>query len=62
MSDLRSMIIARIRERGPSFWVLDAFHHLVSNGASPDDAIKAMDLFVDEMIEKKKAQQSDAAS
>lgn len=56
MNDLRSMIIERIKTRGPSpFWMLDTYYHLVSNEVAPDEAIKAMSLFVDEVIERKKA-------
>jgi hypothetical protein len=36
MSDLRGMIIERIRTRGPgSFWILDAYYHLISDRVSP---------------------------
>jgi hypothetical protein len=55
MSDLRSVIVERIKARGSSsFWILDAYYHLISSGIAPDDAIKAMSLFVDEVIERKK--------
>ncbi len=55
MNDLRSMIIERVKTHGPSgFWILDTYHHLISNGVPADDAITAMNLFVDEVIERKR--------
>ena len=47
--DLRKLIIERIRSKGVgTSWVIDVYHHLIEHGASPDDAIEAMSLFVDE--------------
>jgi hypothetical protein len=57
MSDPRSMIIERVRAGGSGRWTLDVFLYLVSNGVSDDDAIEAMRLFVDEIIELKQARQ-----
>jgi len=54
--DLRALIIGRINSHGHGpFWVLDVYHHLVcSQGVSPDDASKALNAFVDEIIERKR--------
>jgi hypothetical protein len=51
MSLLHELIIERIRMGGLSgHWVLDVYSHLLDHGASSEDAIKAMDLFVDDII------------
>jgi pimeloyl-ACP methyl ester carboxylesterase len=56
MIDLRSMIIERIKTRGPSaVWILDTYLHLLNSGIAPDDAMEAMSLFVDEVIAKKRS-------
>ena len=54
MSELRNLIIDWIRAndcRGN--WLVHLYSHLMGRGASPDDAIEAMELFVDESIAKK---------
>ena len=56
MDLLRKLIIERVKtNNGASFWLLDVYYHLIAHGASPDDAIKAMSLFVDEIIAMKLA-------
>lgn len=54
--DLRKLIAERIKAKGASpFWLTDVYLHLLDQGAPPDDAIKALSLFVDEVIAKKAA-------
>jgi hypothetical protein len=36
--------------------LLDVYNYLIAHGASPDDAIKAMSLFVDEIIAMKRVE------
>jgi hypothetical protein len=53
---LRKLIVEWISANslGP-YWLLDVFRHLINHGASADDALAAMSLFVDEAIALKKA-------
>lgn len=49
--NLRAVIIQRIKTNGCSGnWLLDLFWHLIGHGASPAEAIAAMEAFVDELI------------
>jgi hypothetical protein len=52
MDLLRKLIIEKTRS-GTSFWALDVYHYLIGHGASHADALKAMNLFVDEAIAAK---------
>jgi len=57
MDLLRKLIIERVKTNsGTCFWLLDVYNHLIDHGASPDDAIKAMSLFVDEIIAMKRGE------
>jgi hypothetical protein len=57
MDLLRKLIIERVKtNNGTSFWLLDVYNYLIDHGASPDDAIKAMSLFVDEIITMKRGE------
>ena len=57
MDLLRKLIIERVKTNsGTCFWLLDVYNYLIAHGASPDDAIKAMSLFVDEIITMKRGE------
>jgi hypothetical protein len=52
--DLRRLIIEWIKTNGGSrLWLLGVYHYLIGHGADPDDALKAMELFVDEICASK---------
>jgi predicted secreted protein len=61
LSDLRKLIVERIKAKGGvrGSWVLEVYYHLLSLGVSPDDATKAMNAFVDEIIAMKAAQMNE---
>jgi len=61
MSELRKQIIEWIREHGGTGWVLGTYCYLIAHGASPDDAINAVSLFVDEIIARKQGQLGERA-
>jgi hypothetical protein len=55
--ELRGMIIKWIRANSASgHWLLHVYYHLIGHGASPDDAIKALELFVDDAVAMKERQ------
>ena len=50
--DMRKLIIEWVRNNDCSggMWLLGMLHHLTSCGASMEDAVKAMERFVDDAI------------
>jgi hypothetical protein len=55
MDDLRRLIVDWIKANGMKrHWLLNVFQYLISHGASPEDAIRALNDFVDEAIVMKK--------
>lgn len=52
--DLRKLIVEWIKANGVSpIWLLDVYYYLRGQGVSTDDAIKALQLFVDEVVAMK---------
>ncbi|MGY3615634.1 hypothetical protein [Bradyrhizobium sp. USDA 10063] len=59
--NLRWLIVEWSRSNtstGNGRWLLDVYHHLLAEGASPEDAIKAISSFVDEIIATKARQRA----
>jgi hypothetical protein len=47
----RKLIVEWIKTNGcTGLWLLDAYHYLLGHGVSSADAVKALELFVDEAI------------
>lgn len=52
--DLRKQIVEWIRNNDMSeYWLLDLFRYLTSHGATGEDALTAMSLFLDQVIARR---------
>jgi hypothetical protein len=58
--DQRRLIIGWIKTHGgKSHWLLDVYYHLITSGATPDEASDALEQFVDDICAMKTAKQSE---